>query len=344
MTAIAIDALRRHLGGLDPTLSLLALLFTALAVLAPEQAVASLRFTVGALVRMAPALALGLAVGAWVKAAGAEALVGRVFGGRVVLSIAGAALLGALSPFCSCGVVPVVAALLAAGVPLAPVMAFWLSSPLMDPQTFFIVAGAFDLPFAFAKLASAVAIGLLGGFAVLALGRRGVFTAPLRPELALDGEAARRRLQRSRPRWAICREPERRRVFLDDALRFGRKLAKIMTLAFTLESLMLAWLPADTVAGLLGGDSAWAVPLAVAVGVPAYLNSLVAIPLTAGLVAIGMSKGAALAFLTAGAISSIPAAMAVTALVRPPVFAAYLGLAVAGSLLVGWAYELWLGF
>jgi hypothetical protein len=73
MTAAAIGALRRHFGGPDPALSLLALLFTALAVLAPEQAVASLRFTVGALLRMAPALALGLAVGAWVKAAGAEA-------------------------------------------------------------------------------------------------------------------------------------------------------------------------------------------------------------------------------------------------------------------------------
>ena len=51
---------------------------------------------------------------------------------RIVIASLG----GALSPFCSCGVVPLVAGLLAAGVPLPVVMAFWLSSPLMDPEMF----------------------------------------------------------------------------------------------------------------------------------------------------------------------------------------------------------------
>ena len=62
-----------------------------------------------------------------------------------------ASLMGALSPFCSCGVIPLIAALLASGVPLAPVMAFWLASPLMDPSMFLITTGVLGLQFAIAK-------------------------------------------------------------------------------------------------------------------------------------------------------------------------------------------------
>jgi len=73
---------------------------------------------------------------------------------------------------------------------------------------------------------------------------------------------------------------------------------------------------------------------------PSYLNGYAAIPLVSGLLDLGMSQGAALAFMTAGAVSSIPAAIAVFALVRHRVFALYLALGVAGALLSGLALDL----
>jgi uncharacterized membrane protein YraQ (UPF0718 family) len=78
------------------------------------------------------------------------------------------AIAGALLPFCSCGVVPVIASLLAAGVPVAPVMAFWMSAPLMDPSQFFITAGELGWQFAIARAAAAVGLGLFGGYATMA--------------------------------------------------------------------------------------------------------------------------------------------------------------------------------
>jgi uncharacterized membrane protein YraQ (UPF0718 family) len=63
-------------------------------------------------------------VAAYLTAAGADKVIGRVFSGHGVKGIFAAALFGALSPFCSCGVIPIIAALLAVGVPLAAVMAF----------------------------------------------------------------------------------------------------------------------------------------------------------------------------------------------------------------------------
>ena len=126
------------------------------------------------------------------------------------------------------------------------------------------------------------------------------------------------------------------------AVRVGLFLAKWLLLAFALESLMVAWIPADMVAGTLGGDGWTAVPLAVAVGVPAYLNGYAAIPLVGELLDMGMAPGAALAFLVAGGVTSLPASMAVFALVRRPVFLWYLALSLAGSLAVGFGYQAFL--
>jgi hypothetical protein len=73
---------------------------------------------------------------------------------------------------------------------------------------------------------------------------------------------------------------------------------------------------------------------------PAYLNSYVAPPLLAGLMSQGMSAGAALAFMIAGAVSSIPAMAAVWSLVKPRVFATYLGLGVSGAILSGVVFQM----
>ena len=75
--------------------------------------------------------------------------------------------------------------------------------------------------------------------------------------------------------------------------------------------------------------------LASVVGIPAYLNGYAALPLVAGLIEQGMAPGAGMAFLLAGGVSSIPAAIAVWALARPQVFLAYLGCAFTGACLLG---------
>ena len=316
------------------------LLFAALLVVSPPQAWESARFTADAFIWILPFLLLSVLLAAWIKAAGVDHLIGKAVSRAPLAAIVVAALVGALSPFCSCGVVPLIAALMAAGMPLPAVMAFWVASPLMDPETFVLMAATIGLDFTFAKTVAAIAMGLLGGFATLTAERAGLFTNPLKAAVcggcsvgALDGQPIR---------WAFWQEGSRRRVFGDEALRVGLFLGKWLLLAFAIESLMVAWLPPDLIAQSLGGNAWYAVPLAVAVGVPAYLNGFAAIPLVGELIAMGMAPGAALAFLTAGAVTSIPAAMAVYALVKRPVFLWYLLVALTGSLATGYGYQLWL--
>jgi uncharacterized membrane protein YraQ (UPF0718 family) len=119
----------------------------------------------------------------------------------------------------------------------------------------------------------------------------------------------------------------------------GWFLFKWLALAFVLESLMVAYVPAEAIAESLGGNSRWAVPASVLVGVPAYLNGYAAIPTVSALMDMGMAPGAALAFMVAGGVTSIPAAMAVFALVKRAVFVWYVMLGLSGSLAAGLAYQ-----
>ncbi|MEM7642191.1 MAG: permease, partial [Pseudomonadota bacterium] len=105
------------------------------------------------------------------------------------------------------------------------------------------------------------------------------------------------------------------------------------------ESLMLAFVPAETITGLLGGDGLGPFALATIVGVPAYLNGYAALPLVGGLIEQGMQPGAGLAFLIAGGVTSLPAAIAVWALVRPRVFGLYIAMSLAGAFSAGLIWQ-----
>jgi uncharacterized membrane protein YraQ (UPF0718 family) len=109
-------------------------------------------------------------------------------------------------------------------------------------------------------------------------------------------------------------------------------------LAYLIESLMLAYVPAEWIAGVLGGTGPMPVVLGAVVGAPAYLNGYAAVQLVDGLLSQGMAPGAAMSFVIAGGVTCIPAAVAVWALVKPRIFAAYVGLAVVGALLAGFAW------
>ena len=98
---------------------------------------------------------------------------------------------------------------------------------------------------------------------------------------------------------------------------------------------MIAYIPAEMIAGVLGGTGVGPIFMGALVGAPAYLNSYAAVPLVDALLAQGMSQGAAMSFVIAGGVSCIPAAIAVWALVKPRVFAAYLGFAVTGAMIAG---------
>ncbi len=289
-----------------------------------------------------PFILLSVGIAAGVKASGADATVARALSGRgAVLT---AALFGALSPFCSCGVIPLIAGMLAAGAPLAPVMAFWLASPVIDPEMLILTWNMLGAQLALAKLSAAIGIGLLGGVSVMALQSRGMLLQPLRAQMHVhESENSCCGSSSDTPSeqivWRFWQDATRRAAFIDEAVRMVLFLSKWLLLAFLLEAVMLRWVPLEALVADLNTLGYAAIPLAALVGVPAYLNGYAAIPLMRGLLDAGLPPGAALSFMVAGGVTCIPAVVGVWGLVRSSTFAIYLGVAAIGSVLVGLLFQ-----
>ena len=282
-----------------------------------------------------PYMAIAIALIAGLKATGAEGVVGAAFQGKETRMILLAALIGGLAPFCSCEVIPFIAALLAMGTPLSAVMAFWLSSPLMDPAGFAITTGALGIEFAIGKTAAAVGVGLAGGFIVKGLLSSGVFANPLKQRKSSGCCSCGPNPLSGKPVWKFWKHAERRETFRATAFDQALFLGKWLAFAYLLEGLLIHHVPAEQVASLVGGSGIWPIMIGALVGMPAYLNSYAAPGLVEGLMTQGMGAGAAMSFLVAGGVSSIPAMAAVFALVRREVFALYMALGVSGAIVSG---------
>lgn len=375
-----------------------------------------LRFTLEAIVELAPWFIAAIVLGVLIQHLNLDMLAKRGFSRHGVLGVVLAAAVGALSPFCSFTVIPLISRLLRAGVPLSVIMAFWMASPSMDPEIFALSAAALGTDVAVARLLGAIVLSVGSGLVVLFIERRGGFKAVLRdsvdstasasvsPAMSAPAVATARtsssvaavatvgaRGQLSGPRTSfagspptpakanvdtsscascddtadpsganddpICDQDDGRswyqvvrqhsagidwRRFIRDVLRDLVVMGKWLLLAIVAQGVIVRYLPQDWVTASLGTGDWWAIPLAGAVGVPLYLNGVGAIPITQGLLSQGMVPGAAVTFLLAGAITTVPAMVAVRAVARWSTFAFYVGVGFLGSILVGALAQVWL--
>jgi uncharacterized protein len=175
----------------------------------------------------------------------------------------------------------------------------------------------------------------------LALERGGLFKNPLR------GSSIIRRVSLGEsvsPVWFFWKDPERTKAFWSELMTVTTFLLKWMVLAFLLESLLIRYIPAELVAEWVGTSNMWAIPLATVLGSPAYVNGVAAVPLVEGLMKMGMSGGAALGFLLAGSVTSIPAMAAVLPLVNKRVFGWYVLIGFLTSLIAAFTFSFYLAW
>lgn len=310
-----------------------------LAIALRDDLVASLVFAATNLWDITPIVLAGLLMTAVLTASGSIGILVKTFEGREGLAIVMVSLIGAVLPVCGITLLPLVIGLLSAGVPLAPVMAFLLSSAVTDPSMFAVTVGTLGLPFAIGKTTAALGIGLLGGGITLMMVRAGRLERPTRQSNMLNSLMAGSACCGSTEvQWLFWRDPERLAMFKETC----RSVAKLVVLwlgaAFVAEYFLKLYLPEESLSVFVGNDNPLAVPIAAIVGAPLYLDGYAALPFVRGLMDRGMADGAAMAFLIAGGITSAWAAIPVFALFRLPVFFTYIGLAVTGSILAGWAF------
>lgn len=314
-----LPGLARHLNGemltwaATAALALLGSLYVAPAVL--------LRDLVAGLTALAPAVAVAaLLAGAAATGSWSERVLAVVRGGpaRAILL---ASVAGAITPVCGLGILPLIAALLRRGLPLAPVMAFWVASPVMGPSMVVVTVSVLGPGFAVAKALAALGVGLLAGT-----------VTQLVPRLDGPGRSVMRPGYQQADRCGVG-------SFWREVLDSVRLVTRWLALALVLEVLIQRLVPGAWIASLFGTGAPASVPLAAVVGAPLYVDGYAALPLVRGLMDLGMGFGPALAFMISGAAVSIYAAVAVAALVRARVFWLYVALAVAGAMAAGWVAD-----
>jgi uncharacterized membrane protein YraQ (UPF0718 family) len=318
-----------------------------------------------------------------------DGVIRRAFTANMGTAILLATLVGAFSPFCSCTVVPVIAGLLLSGVPLAPIMSFWIASPTMDPEIFTLSVGILGWPLALMRLAATLALSLAAGYITLALTNTSFF-AHFRPgkrqqrETAVSsssppppsspggilpmalatagipaGQSTINLTVSSVPCTSCSPRTEEatgwrqqlatsfRQIewpeFSREVARQSWLLGRWLLLAFVMEALITLYIPQEAIASILGEGNAFAVPLAALIGIPLYLSNFTALPLVSGLLAQGMQSGAAIAFLIAGPVTTIPAMTAVYGVVQRRVFLLYFSIGLFGAMVMGAITNLLLG-
>jgi uncharacterized membrane protein YraQ (UPF0718 family) len=138
-----------------------------------EQVLTVANMIVASFLHIWPYLLITIPLAVAVRMSGASKYIHGAFQARPILAIFLATAVGAFSPFCSCGVIPVVAALLIGGVPLAPIMSFWIASPSMDPEAFFLSVATIGWDLAVWRLGATLVVSLSAGLATHILVQRG---------------------------------------------------------------------------------------------------------------------------------------------------------------------------
>lgn len=307
----------------------------------PHKAQGAALFALVSLVKVSPMVALGILLSAWVAASGAGAVTANLFKGRPSSVVVTAAAIGAVTPVCGVTVLPLMTGLLVSGVPLAPIMAFWLSSPVTDPSLFTATWAVLGPGFAIGKTLAAFAIGIFAGLATALLHETRMVRVPLRAQpRGAENSGCTPATGGFVP--AVWRDPVRMRTFARELAWMTKLVLLCLSLAFAAEYLLRDLVPPELLSAYAGADSPYAVPLAVTLGAPLYLDGYAALPLVRGLLDLGMSPGAALGFLVAGSAVSIWGVLAVVPVLRASTLVLFVALAVAGSLVSAYAFQaLW---
>ena len=261
---------------------------------------------------------------------------------------------GLISPLCSCGILPVALSLSAAGVPLPPVLALLITSPLMSPDAFFITVGQLGWTWALWKLAAAALVGLAGGFSALWLVRRGILDGTsFRVEKMYDSPGKVRPgfedivnagcFAHAGEEGGVVERESRLRFFIDRFRDMGLLVGKFLVPALAIQAAMTYYLPTNVVEPLLGRESTLSVLFAALIAIPLPLPQVAAPALIKSLLAAGMSPGAGMAILVGGPVTSIPALSALAGVYDRRAFALYVGLGVTAALAAGYLFQFFHG-
>ncbi len=245
------------------------------------------------------------------------------------LALVLAALLGAITPFCSCSSIPLFIGFVASGVPIAVTLTFLIASPLVNEVAVVMLGQSFGwditVKYVIAGLLLAILLGAI--FSRLRLENHVYDFVRTTPITALqDATVAPTLAQR------IAAATEETREIVGRVWRW-------VILGVAVGALIHGWVPTQLLASYAGADNPFAVVVVTAVGVPLYSNAAGVVPIAEALWSKGMAVGTTFTFIMATTALSIPEAILLRQVLKPRLLALFFGSVAAGAMLVGFLFN-----
>ncbi len=251
----------------------------------------------------------------------------RILGGRsgIGANILGA-LLGTITPFCSCSSIPLFIGFTAAGLPLGVTFSFLISSPLVDMASVILLASIFSWPIALAYVGVGLLVAVIGGTIIGKLGMEDQVEDFVRNAPVTDADET-------------MTKKERIDFAREQVLDIVKKVWPYVLIGVGIGAGIHNWVPAETISALLGQDKWWAVPVATVVGIPMYADIFGTLPIAEALVGKGVGLGTVLAFMMAVTALSLPSLIMLKRVVKMPLLVTFTGIVTIGILTIGFTFN-----
>ncbi len=244
-----------------------------------------------------------------------------------------AALLGVVTPFCSCSSIPLFVGFILADIPLGVTFAFLISSPLINESSLYV------FPFILGWKVT-ILYNLLG-MVVSVLG--GMLIDRLNMEKYLNKDILKRRKL-----YSAQDEKEQQQVSFSKLLRqwsgeawdIFRTVYPYVLLGVGVGAMIHGLVPESLITAYLSSYKWWVIPMAVVMGAPLYANSMSIIPIAEALIGKGIPVGTVLAFMTATVTISIPELLILSKLMKKQLLFAFLGITLFAIILMGYVFNL----
>ncbi len=237
------------------------------------------------------------------------------------------ALLGTVTPFCSCSSIPLFIGFTSAGLPIGTTFSFLISSPLVDLASVLLLASIFNWRIAIAYVVVGIVLAVIAGTIISKAKMESqiesfVFNTPL---IELEQEALTRK--------------DRINFAKIQVLDIVKKVWLYILIGVGIGALIHNWIPEDVISAILGQDKWYSVPLATIVGIPMYADIFGTLPIAEALVTKGVGIGTALSFMMAVTALSLPSIIMLKKVIKPKLMIVFVGIVTIGILIIGFSFN-----
>lgn len=238
-----------------------------------------------------------------------------------------AALLGTVTPFCSCSSIPLFIGFTSAGLPLGVTFSFLISSPMVDLGSLVLLASIFGWPIAVAYVVVGLIIAVIGGTIIEKLHMEKYVEDFIQNASAVDIDAP------------SLTKKDRVVYAKDQVLSTFKKVFPYILVGVGIGAVIHNWIPQSWIETVLGSKNPFGVVLATLIGIPMYADIFGTIPVAEALLAKGAQLGTVLSFMMGVTTLSLPSLIMLKKAVKPKLLGVFIGICFAGIVIVGYLFN-----